>query len=39
MGKGMGWSQLGRQAKTSSAPARAWGIARVRPNRARSIQD
>jgi hypothetical protein len=39
MGKGMGWSQLGRQAKTSRAPARAWGIARSRLNFARSIQD
>jgi hypothetical protein len=39
MGKGMGWSQLGRQAKTSRAPARAWGIARSRPNRTRRIQD
>jgi hypothetical protein len=39
MGKGMGWSHAGRQAKTSSAPARAWGTARSRPNFARSIQD
>jgi hypothetical protein len=39
MGKGMGWSQLGRQAKTNSAPARAWGIARSRPNLFLSIQD
>jgi hypothetical protein len=39
MGKGMGWSQLGRQAKTSRAPARAWGIARSRPNLFLSIQD
>jgi hypothetical protein len=38
-GKVIGWSQLGRQAKTSRAPARAWGIAKSRPNRARSIQD
>jgi hypothetical protein len=38
-GKVIGWSQLGRQAKTSRAPARAWGIARSRLSFARSIQD
>jgi hypothetical protein len=38
-GKVIGCSQLGRQAKTSRAPARAWGIARSRLNLARSIQD
>jgi hypothetical protein len=38
-GKGIGCSQLGRQAKTSRAPARAWGIARSRLSFARSIQD
>jgi hypothetical protein len=39
MGKVIGCSQLGRQAKTSRAPARAWGIARSRLSFARSIQD
>jgi hypothetical protein len=38
-GKVIGCSQLGRQAKTSRAPARAWGIARSRLSFARSIQD
>jgi hypothetical protein len=38
-GKVIGCSQLGRQAKTSRAPARAWGIARSRPNLFLSIQD
>jgi hypothetical protein len=38
-GKVIGCSQLGRQAKTSRAPARAWGIARLRPNLFLSIQD
>jgi hypothetical protein len=38
-GKVIGCSQLGRQAKTSRAPARAWGIAKSRLNLARSIQD
>jgi hypothetical protein len=39
MGKVIGCSQLGRQAKTSRAPARAWGIARSRLNLFLSIQD
>jgi hypothetical protein len=39
MGKVIGCSQLGRQAKTSRAPARAWEIASSRLNCARSIQD
>jgi hypothetical protein len=38
-GKVIGCSQLGRQAKTSRAPARAWGIAKSRLSFARSIQD
>jgi hypothetical protein len=38
-GKVIGCSQLGRQAKTSRAPARAWGIAISRLSFARSIQD
>jgi hypothetical protein len=38
-GKVIGCSQLGRQAKTSSAPARPWGIARSRLNLFLSIQD
>jgi hypothetical protein len=38
-GKVIGCSQLGRQAKTSRAPARAWGIARSRLNLFLSIQD
>jgi hypothetical protein len=39
MGKVIGCSQLGRQAKTSRAPARVWGIARSRLSFDRSIQD
>jgi hypothetical protein len=39
IGKVIGCSQLGRQAKTSRAPARAWGIERSRLNLFLSIQD